>query len=142
MIDIWFDGACQPVNPGGAMSWSYIIKKDSEPLATNYNVLKKDGFTQSTNNVAEYYALFMALNKLIELGLTSELVVFRGDSQLVIQQMNGNWRIKQGAYVKVAKDCLNLKTHFNHIYGEWIPREQNQDCDDLCNLAYEGEHAR
>jgi len=58
---------------------------------------------QTSNNVAEYAAFIAALEYLLDNALTSERVVICGDSNLVVQQMLGNWAIRKGAYVTLAR---------------------------------------
>ena len=87
-----------------------------------------------TNNVAEYSALKQAAEWLIRYGGDDEVVI-KGDSQLVIHQMNGTWQVKSGTSKKYVPEIRRLlegrKTRFI-----WIPREQNVEADELSNLAY------
>jgi ribonuclease HI len=55
-----------------------------------------------------------------------------GDSMLVVNQMNGSWQIKQGAYREYAlkaKPLLSELKRNNHVSITWIPREQNEKAD-------------
>ena len=77
-----------------------------------------------TNNQAEYLALIYALALLLSKGI-EENVVIRGDSQLVIYQINGTYKVKEKKLkilYKTAKEYLNK---FKNIKLEWVPREQN-----------------
>jgi len=91
---------------------------------------------QTSNNVAEYAALIAVLEYLLDNALTSERVVIRGDSNLVIQQMIGNWAIRKGAYVPLAKHAQQLLRKFP-VQPElrWVPREENEEADRLSKAA-------
>jgi ribonuclease HI len=62
-------------------------------------------------------------------------IVIKGDSQLVIHQMNGTWQIKSATSKKFVPEIHRMlegrKTRF-----VWIPREQNAEADQLSNIAY------
>jgi len=94
-----------------------------------------------TNNVAEYSALKHAMEWVSRNGMKDEIVL-KGDSRLVIHQMNGTWQIKSATSKKFVPEIRRLmegrKTRF-----VWIPREQNAEADLLSNIAYSqsgGEH--
>ena len=88
---------------------------------------------RATNNQAEYRAVISGLEKAIELG--AKQVELKLDSQLVVRQVNGRYRVKNIALkplyqkVKQLQDCLESFT-ITHI-----PREQNKEADRLANKA-------
>lgn len=128
--ECFIDGACGPFNPGGYMGWGWHIK-------TSAPVSFSDACGQhvaNSNNVAEY----LALNSLLEYllanpGYTKFHILIKSDSQLLVKQMTGKWRIKNGLYAKEARKAAILASNFgNHkISFQWIPREENQLADDL-----------
>ena len=135
MIEVYFDGACGPRNPGGKCGGGAAIYKDEEliaEIADRYVPLIKG---RTSNNVGEYYGLIQALEYLIKEGLNEELIEVRGDSNLVISQMNGKWRIKAGTYIEQALIAKELKKQFSKIRFLWIPREQNERADELSKIA-------
>ena len=67
------------------------------------------------NNLAEYAALIAVLRHLIDVGLQREHIVVIGDSQLVINQMFGNWKIKRRCYVDVAREAKALLAQFHAL---------------------------
>jgi ribonuclease HI len=79
----------------------------------------------------EYLGAIAILDILEKLGMQQEPITIRGDSKLVIKQMNKEWRIKEGAYVPYAKRCLAKSLRFPKIRFEWIPREENGLADEL-----------
>ena len=125
----YFDGACEPVNPGGALGWGVVIFNGSERLFEVAD--KRPAAPTNTNNVAEYLGFLTILDWLETSAYFDNRVIIRGDSKLVINQMFGNWRIKAGAYADFARQAKRRLGRFSNVSGEWIPREQNTVCDDL-----------
>lgn len=132
MITIYFDGLCRPKNPGGVATFGYLIYQDGKKVKSGYGMIGSGA--GMTNNVAEYSALKQAAEWLISYGGDDEVVI-KGDSQLVIHQMNGTWQVTSATSKKYVPEILRLlegrKTRFI-----WIPREQNIEADELSNLAY------
>lgn len=132
MIKCYIDGACEPANPGGTAAYGFIIYQNNKKLIEQFGTIAK----KSTNNVAEYGALYECLTKLIYLNLTEEDTIIYSDSQLVINQMRGNWKIKKGEYVPYCLKCKQLLYIFLSINFQWIPREENSEADFLSRRAY------
>lgn len=128
-ITSYFDGACYPYNPDGNMGWGFHIGKK---IAMCGFEKKKKG---NTNNVAEYLALYYLLLHLSE--YSGKTINIKGDSKLVIMQMKGAWKIKEGSYVPIAYKTLNILKEVkknNTVNLKWIPREENKVADRLSNL--------
>lgn len=132
MITIYFDGLCRPKNPGGVATYGYVIYQDGKKVKSGCGVVGSGA--GMTNNVAEYSALKHAMEWVIRNGMKDEIVI-KGDSQLVVHQMNGTWQIKSATSKKFVPEIRRLlegrKTSF-----VWIPREQNAEADLLSNIAY------
>ena len=132
MIKAYFDGSCAPINPGGNIGMGIVIKIDNKPEITISKKLTPDEFGYVTsNNVAEYYALILLLDWLIDKNYLNSEIIIMGDSQLVINQMFGNWKFKKGLYLHMAilaKTKINL---FTKMSGKWIKREENIFADSL-----------
>jgi ribonuclease HI len=132
MITIYFDGLCRPKNPGGVATYGYVIYKDGENVKSGCGVVGSGA--GMTNNVAEYSALKHAMEWVSRHSNDDEIVI-KGDSQLVIHQMNGTWQIKSATSKKFVPEIRRLlegrKTRFI-----WISREQNAEADQLSNVAY------
>ena len=129
----YFDGACEPVNPGGTAAYGAVIMQDGQHIwecseLVNPEQGKED---QTSNNVAEYCGLIAILEYLIHLGAQHEPIMVYGDSQLVIQQMFGRWNIKSGIYVPYALKAKELRQSFSNLSGQWIKRELNTVADEL-----------
>jgi ribonuclease HI len=129
---IYFDGACEPKNPGGALGYGYLIYEDENLIL--YDSFYEPASRSNTNNVAEYKACLMALQSLSEYiisqGIDRFSTIILGDSKLVVNQMNGDWYVNKGAYVPYAIETAGfLAENFEEYIFKWIPREQNQDAD-------------
>lgn len=119
MVYIYFDGASKG-NPG-RLYISYVITRNhSEVLAK-----EKRQLGQGTNNEAEWLALLAALAKAVELGLDNrkEKIVVRGDSELVVKQLKGQYSAEKFQQAKDAAKTL-LKALGDPLV-EWVPRQNN-----------------
>jgi ribonuclease HI len=124
----YFDGACEPRNPGGNGGWGFVIQ-----TTDGIEVSSGCGFMPArpdmTNNVAEYTAALMAIHRWLE-HTTTDVLIMRGDSKLVVEQMAGRWQVNSGAYVPVYRELRALvDLHQLHVEWEWIPRAQNTRAD-------------
>jgi ribonuclease HI len=132
MITLFFDGLCRPKNPGGVATYGFVIYRDGKNVKSGYGVIGSGA--GMTNNVAEYSALNYAAEWVHRQGGDDELEI-KGDSQLVINQMNGTWQVKSATSKKFVPAIRRLlegrKARFI-----WISREQNAEADRLSNLAY------
>jgi len=132
MITIYFDGLCEPVNPGGVATYGYVIYQDGKVIKKGCRVIGEGN--GMTNNVAEYSALKRALEWLNEESIEDEIVI-KGDSMLVINQMSGVWQIKSQTskrFVPKIRELLKGKK----VKFVWIPREENSEADMLSRVAY------
>jgi probable phosphoglycerate mutase len=87
----------------------------------------------ATNNVAEYTAVKRALEEASKLGADSILV--RSDSKLLIEQLKGNYRVKNPTLQKLHAEVRAIAKRFPKIEYEHVPRERNKRADQLVNLA-------
>jgi ribonuclease HI len=91
------------------------------------------GLGWATNNTAEYQALLSALGKALDLGAKN--VTVRSDSELLVRQMNGQYRVKQPHLRILYGQAKQLESGFERVSYEHIPREQNRRADQLANQA-------
>lgn len=119
------DGGADP-NPGpGAIG--VVIKNDKgETVET---ISKPVGVV--TNNQAEYMAVIAALEKALSMGV--EEVEMRADSQLVVRQVNGIYKVKNIHLKPLFEQVLSLKIRFAKFSINYIPRELNSEADKLTN---------
>lgn len=136
MIEVYFDGLCQPINPGGISCYAFIVKGDGRIVHSDYGVAAKPFSEESTNNVAEYTALAKALQWLLANNFNCQKVEIKSDSQLVVNQLTGDYKVKARRILPLFKQVLFLKTKFQDIQIKWIPRDKNREADRLTNKAY------
>jgi ribonuclease HI len=133
-VTVWFDGACEPQNPGGHGTYGIVIAagEDGAMLVTDRGYIGHgDGIT---NNVAEYRALIEALEYVHEHGPSIQITV-HGDSQLVIRQLTGEYRVKSERLQPLWREARQL-AHDLDVTFKWVPREQNEHADGLSRRAY------
>jgi len=87
----------------------------------------------ATNNVAEYTALIEGLRKAIELGLPVVEVV--SDSQLMVKQMTGEYKVKNEALRELWEQASRLARQVPSLTYRWVRREHNELADRLLNEA-------
>jgi ribonuclease HI len=119
------DGAARG-NPGPAGAGSQITTPDGEVVAEI-----AEGLGETTNNVAEYTAVILGLERAQELGATD--VLLRSDSQLLINQITGVYRVKTPHLQPLHRRVRKLAAGFGSIRFEHIPRERNAEADRLAN---------
>src|SRR5207253_2320898 len=93
-IKAYFDGVCEPVNPGGHGAWGAITRIDGSTTWQEGGYVGQGNHI--SNNVAEYAAVAEILKRTRD--LEGEITIY-GDSKLVIYQLRGEWRVKKGLYV-------------------------------------------
>ena len=127
MIKIYTDGASRG-NPGPSASAFIILNQDNQILKQNSEYL---GIR--TNNQAEYQALISALKAALEF---KQDVQCYSDSNLLVNQMNGNWRVKHPNMKKLWTKATGLKEKFSKINFTHVPRTNNyiQNVDELANI--------
>ena len=128
MIECWFDGACGPKNPGGRASYGWVAIVDGERFTGSAIVGSGTGMS---NNVSEHAGLAAVLEFLMARGLREREIIIRGDSRLVVEQINGRWRAKRGLYIEQYRRAAWLAGQFPCLRLQWIPREQNAEADAL-----------
>jgi ribonuclease HI len=94
---------------------------------------------EKTNNEAEYEALIFGLKKAKALlgkdKLKNTALEIRSDSELLVKQMNGQYKIQEPRIQQLFLEAWNLKIDFKEVKIVTIPRELNQEADKLVNEA-------
>jgi ribonuclease HI len=134
MIEAYFDGLCEP-NPGGVATYGFLIKKDGKKIHEGHGLAGTPKSPQATNNVAEYTGLLKALEWLVAQKPPGPIVV-HGDSDLVIKQVQGLYKVKSGLLAPLHGRVQELLERLPGVTFEWVARERNADADRLTNLAY------
>jgi ribonuclease HI len=88
---------------------------------------------ETTNNVAEYTAALEGLRKAAELG--AHRVHLRSDSQLLIQQLKGTYRVKAPHLRPLYEQVKGVLAGFDRVRLQHVPREENREADRLANLG-------
>jgi ribonuclease HI len=115
-------------NPGPAAAACVITSPDGELLGEHAQLLGR-----ATNNVAEYRAVLLALERARELGADEVEVI--GDSELIAKQLTGQYKVKHEALRALHRETLAAFKTFDHWSIRTVPRAQNADADALVNAA-------
>ncbi|EWG06680.1 MAG: ribonuclease H [Candidatus Aramenus sulfurataquae] len=134
MVVGYFDGLCEPRNPGGIATYGYVIYLDDGRAIRRYGLAEKPFSPNSTNNVAEYTGVICLMEEMISLGVRSPVI--KGDSQLVVRQLNGEYKVKAKRILPLYERAVRLKEKLNATVT-WVPREENKEADELSRVAYE-----
>src|SRR5271156_6788830 len=126
-LTLQFDGGSRG-NPGPAGIGVVISAEDGTSLVTLGRFIGR-----ATNNVAEYRALITAMEKAKELG--AKKIIIRGDSQLVVRQMRGEYRGKHPDMKVLYDEAQMLLREFEETKIEHNLRHKNELADKLANLA-------
>ena len=124
------DGASRG-NPGPSSYGVVVYGQDGVELHTGGRTLGR-----GTNNQAEYQGAIAALEAALGLGAAS--VTLRLDSQLVVRQLTGRYRVRNPKLIPLHKRLLDLRTRFRRLTIEHVPREENKVADRLANEALDG----
>lgn len=127
MIEVFTDGGSRG-NPGPS-AYGFVIKADGQTI-------KEEGgyIGVATNNIAEYTALCEALTWLGKDYSGQEIFAYL-DSNLVVSQLSGRFRVKNPNMVKLFEKAKGLEKNFRKIVYKHVPREQNKEADKQVNLA-------
>jgi probable phosphoglycerate mutase len=116
-------------NPGPAGYGAVVLDPDTGAvLAERWGYLGR-----TTNNVAEYSGVIAGLRAAAELG--ARRVAVRLDSNLIVQQMNGEWKVRKPELQPLADRVRDLARGFDQVTFDWLPRERNTLADALANRA-------
>jgi len=127
-LTIHFDGGSRG-NPGPASAGVVIVESDTQ------KPLHEAGYFlgEHTNNVAEYQGLLRSLRQAKALGGTA--LDIHSDSQLLVRQITGQYRVKSPALKPLFQEATGLLNQFDSWKIHHVPREHNQRADELANLA-------
>jgi ribonuclease HI len=127
---LYTDGASRG-NPGPA-AIGIVIEDESG------RVLRKVGraIGRATNNQAEYRALILGLEEAARLGVSQ--LEARSDSELMVRQLNGRYRVRNAALQPLFKRASELLRRLPSATVKYIPREANQKADALVNSVLDG----
>ena len=126
-VVIFTDGASQG-NPGPAAIGATIEDEQGKLITTISQPID-----QATNNQAEYQAVIAALERAISLGANQ--VDMHSDSELVVRQINGRYRVKKTSLKPLHQQVKQLQSSAEGFIITHIPRRQNREADILASNA-------
>ena len=115
-------------NPGPA-AFGYVLEAEDGTVLAAYG----EAIGVATNNVAEYRALVAGLEKAAELQIGEVEVV--SDSELLVKQMQGEYRVKNEALRQLSVEAARLARRVGKVSYRAVRREQNELADRLVNEA-------
>lgn len=124
---IYIDGASRG-NPGDAGAGVAILDEQKRPVLESKKYLG-----QTTNNVAEYQALIIALQESLTLG-AGQVEIYT-DSELLARQWNGEYRVQNPGLVPLMQQARRLAGRLQSCRVSHVPRERNKKADTLANQA-------
>lgn len=129
---LYFDGAAFPnaKDVGGERGIGVVLEGPDGVVKKISEKLPGTG----TSNSAEYNALIRGLEEARKLGADEVLV--RGDSQLVIRQLEGRYRVTSPKIRPLYEQVAKLSREFDRFEVQWIPREQNKVADELSTRPF------
>jgi len=132
-----FDGAAFPNAPkvGGERGIGVVLKDGDRTVKEVSEKLPGLG----SSNSAEYEAIIRGLEEALKLGCDEIMV--RGDSQLVIRQIEGKYRVLEPKLRPLFERLARLTREFKEFQVQWIPREQNKEADRLSTLPFKKDPA-
>jgi ribonuclease HI len=122
-------------NPGPAAA-AYVLEADDGHVLAAHG----DAIGVATNNVAEYRALVAGLAKAVEVGVDELEVV--SDSELLVKQMNGEYRVKNSALVDLSLEASHLAKQLGRVRYRAVRRIENELADRLVNEALDAAEER
>lgn len=128
MLILNADGGCWP-NPGVG-TFGVVAKVNGKTIC---RMRKRIG--HATNNIAEWCGALAALDYALVQGRRYPSVELRMDSQLVVHQLNGRWRVKHEGLKPLAEEgrarLARLRSFGVQVRVQWVPRGQNKEADAL-----------
>ena len=115
-------------NPGPA-GIGVVVRDDSNRIIAEH----KSYIGQTTNNVAEYKALILALEEAGKIG--ADQLIINMDSELVVRQMQGKYKIKEPGLQVLAQEVFKKLRGFKNVTFQHVMREKNKEADKLVNEA-------
>lgn len=135
-VTVYFDGGFQKETKKSGLGIAIYYEQNGEKYRIRKNALVE---YLHSNNEAEYAALHLAIKELHLLGVHHQEIMVKGDSQVVIHQMRGDWPVYE-------KDLNNWANKIDAVLAEkgliaqyeHIPRQQNSEADMLASQVFEG----
>lgn len=124
-VIVYTDGASRG-NPGPAGAGWLLADAEGRVFEEGWLPLG-----ETTNNVAEYQAVIAALERARQLG--ARRVTLRSDSELLVQQLSGAYRVRAERLLPLYRQVRRLVASFERVEFQQVPRQQNRRADELAN---------
>ena len=132
-VVVFCDGGARG-NPGPAAIGAVVLDPSTDPPTELATVSERIGV--ATNNVAEYRALVAGLEA--ARAFPARKISVRADSQLVVRQLEGRYRVKQRHLQPLYEEARALLAGYDEVDLGHVPREENIVADALVNAALDG----
>ena len=126
-LSLFTDGACRG-NPGNGGAGAVLVGENGEMVSTAKRFLG-----HCTNNIAEYQALILGLEEALGRGTTAISIYL--DSELIVRQIQGVYRVKNPTLKPLMADVRALLDRFDTWQIAHVPRTENAVADKLANEA-------
>lgn len=126
-LSLFTDGACRG-NPGNGGAGAVLVGENGEVVSTVKRFLG-----HCTNNIAEYQALILGLEEALRRGSTAISIYL--DSELIVRQIQGVYRVKNPTLKPLMADVRALLDRFDTWQVAHVPRSENAVADKLANEA-------
>jgi ribonuclease HI/probable phosphoglycerate mutase len=126
-LSLFTDGACRG-NPGNGGAGAVLVGENGEVVSTAKRFLG-----HCTNNIAEYQALILGLEEALRRGSTAISIYL--DSELIVRQIQGIYRVKNPTLKPLMADVRALLDRFDTWQVAHVPRSENAVADQLANEA-------
>ena len=130
-LTAYADGASRG-NPGPAAYGAAVFDEEGGELRA-----VREAIGRGTNNEAEYRGAIAAVRAALELGATE--LELRLDSQLIVRQLQGSYRVRNERLKPLYRQLLALVDQLAAFNVDHVPREQNKRADALANAALDGQ---
>jgi ribonuclease HI len=125
-----FDGKSEP-NPGPSSAGAVLYYPNSQTVKAEVG----EYIPNATNNEAEYTGLLVGLHLSVSLGIKN--LVIAGDSNLVINQVFGEWKVKSDNLKGLHAEIRSLFKNFDFIGAKHVYREHNDYADNITNVVFD-----
>jgi len=116
----------------GPAAYGYVLEGEDGTVLASHG----EAIGVATNNVAEYRGLVAGLSRAVELGIDELEVV--SDSELLVKQMRGEYRVKNAALRELSLEAARLARQLGRVRYTAVRREHNELADRLVNEALDG----
>ncbi len=138
MLRLFFDGLCEPMNPGGLATYGFVVYEtiglEQKKLFEDHGPAMEPG-SESTHNLAEYTGLIKGLEWILANNEDKRLSIW-GVSQVVIYQLTGAYKVRSEKLMPFHERAISLLEGCDWC-AKWVPREENSVANALSEKAYE-----